>query len=225
MARREGYLKSVKGGDELFNFLEGNKRYFVVQVSEGETDRPIEVRYECDGKYLLTRTITFNGTYSKDDVVPYFLYEPVKVLDPANLPGRPWRPRWGEWVWARISKKDTWFLARFSSNLSIPGVSKRYKVMLQQGGKMEVREITPFRGELPPGLPGAEERVVEKGDWVWWRGFEGEHRSEKWELGRFVSDYFDSKGKRWFHVRDQFGNNRSACEIEPFRGKLPSGLE
>lgn len=222
---REGYLKDVEGGDELFNFFEGNKRYFVVQVLEGETDRPVEVRYECDGKYLLTKTITFNGTYSKDDVVPYFLYKPVRVLDPANLPERPWRPRWGEWVWARISKKDAWFLARFSSNLSIPGVSKRYKVTLQQGGKMEVREIFPFEGKLPPGLSSPRISAVEEGDWIWWKKLAGEKRYNKWELGRFVATCPDCKGGEWYHVQDQFGNDRSAHEIELFKGKLPTGLK
>ena len=132
------YLEDVEPGDILYNFLEGNKPYKVVEVRK---DRVL-VESE-DGRYALVEK---NGCA---EVVPHFLYAPVEVLDPRNLPERPWKPRKGEWVWARGKEWRTWALRRFKG-MDKEGVYVCTNVY--DSGTELFYEVAPFKGELPPGL-------------------------------------------------------------------------
>ena len=139
------YLEDVEPGDILYNFLEGNKEYTVNEVrGEEGLDYPIIVA----GDTRVVR-ITLWGTEILREKVPYFLYAPVDVLDPRNLPPRPWRPRKGEWVWARGKEWRTWALRRFKG-MDKEGVYVCTNVY--DSGTELFYEVAPFKGELPPGL-------------------------------------------------------------------------
>jgi len=74
---------------------------------------------------------------------------PVDVLDPKNLPPRPWKPRKREWVWARGKEWRTWALRRFK-RMDKEGVYVCTNIY--DSGTELFYEIAPFKGELPPGL-------------------------------------------------------------------------
>jgi len=140
--KEKPYLADVQPGDKLYNFLERNKEYTVNEVKGEEgLDYPIIIA----GDDRVVR-ITLWGTEILREKVPYFLYAPVEVLDPKNLPPRPWKPRKGEWVWCRATG-GTWILARFWQ-VGNDGVWCNY----QDGGKSLFDEVISFKGELPPGL-------------------------------------------------------------------------
>ena len=146
----KSYLESVREGDILYCFPEGNKKYIVKQVKKtclNENPVLVESVYP-PGK---SRWITLNGTRDSDEPVPYYLFQPVSVLDPDNLPERPWMPEEGEWVWASQVDGDKirWFLARFAKR----DTQKQNFLVVDQGGVIrETSKIAPFEGKLPPGL-------------------------------------------------------------------------
>ena len=139
------YLADAQVGDKLYSFLEGNREYSVI-LREGNriTVRPIGALTGADDVELF-----LDGTAFSSFIIPHFLYAPVNVLDPKNLPPRPWKPKKGEWVWCRHDGWKAWDLRQF---------------MYEEDGWCFVKscdgkptkalyfEIAPFKGELPPGL-------------------------------------------------------------------------
>ena len=142
---KKPYLADVQVGDKLYNFLEGNREYKVIRVDRSkQPPLQLEATEGC-GKVV----IGLHGSEVLHEVVPYYLYQPVDVLDPKNLPPRPWRPKKGEWVWCRCPGDIAWNLRRF-----ICKEGNRY--LLEKacgvGAISYYDEIAPFKGELPPGL-------------------------------------------------------------------------
>lgn len=146
------YLADVQVGDKLYNFLEGNREYEVIEVNRdnsafyGIRIRPIDCNDDLWDLYL-----TFNGAFDGRWRVPSLLYAPVDVLDPKNLPPRPWRPKKDEWVWARRPKTG-WVLAKFVSRNPHNEDYSYWCILQEKPGKLAFSEIAPFKGELPPGL-------------------------------------------------------------------------
>jgi len=147
------YLADVQVGDRLYNFLEDNREYVVVSISKERnqiiarlSDLPQGARDEC-----YDAVINIHGTTELDYTVPHFLYAPVDVLDPKNLPPRPWKPRKGEWVWAKRPKTG-WVLAKFVSRNPHNEDYPYWCVLQEKPGKLAFSELAPFKGELPPGL-------------------------------------------------------------------------
>jgi len=145
------YLVDVQVGDKLYNFLESNKRYTVRNINHEDSNNslyPIQVV----GEDKFTINISKNGTKYLSEKVPYFLYAPVDVLDPKNLPPRPWKPRKGEWVWAWNNiHKNGRILVRFVREDGQLYVSEDW----QDRDIRMIRHwenIAPFKGELPPRL-------------------------------------------------------------------------
>ena len=149
----EAYLADVQVGDKLYSFLENNREYEVIEVNRdnsafyGIRIRPIDCNDDQD-LYL-----TFDGVVDGRWKVPSLLYAPVDVLDPKNLPPRPWKPKKDEWVWARLSgtfnEYASWELVKFYQETP----SGKYLCYKQfRDVRTPYHEIAPFNGELPPGL-------------------------------------------------------------------------
>ena len=86
---QEPYLHDVQVGDKLYNFLEDNEEYVVVHISEEYEEITIRLSDLPQGvKDPRGFEITINpdGTMERGFTVPHFLYAPVDVLDPKNLP-------------------------------------------------------------------------------------------------------------------------------------------
>ena len=147
MKDQKPYLADVQVGNKLYNFLEWNREYKVTMILDA-TDFPIKLEATDSQERV---SITIRGTYNRHYPVPHFLYQPVSVLDPNNLPPRPWKLKKGEWVWVKPYKE--WKLCIYYQDLSSGG-SNFHQVRLQDGTYMIVDEIVPFKGELPPGLGG-----------------------------------------------------------------------
>ena len=134
------YLADVQVGDKLYNFLKHNKEYTVTEVKENKIK--LEAEDDCLWYYHL-----YEG-----GSIPFYLYAPVEVLDPKNLPPRPWKPKKGEWVWAWNNiHKNGRTLVRFVRKDGQLYVSEDW----QDRDIRMVRHwenIAPFKGELPPGL-------------------------------------------------------------------------
>lgn len=142
------YLADVQVGDKLYSFLQGNEEYEVVKIryrTNNPDDYPIKAKRTKDN---YCESISFWGTIHPFQVVPHFLYAPVDVLDPKNLPPRPWKPKKGEWVWCRCPGDKAWNLRKFLGK-----EGNRYLLERTSGvGTISYDEIAPFKGELPPGL-------------------------------------------------------------------------
>ena len=146
---QEPYLHDVQVGDKLYNFLEDNEEYVVVHISEEYEEITIRLSDLPQGvKDPKGFEITINpdGTMERGFTVPHFLYAPVDVLDPKNLPPRPWKPDEDEWIWGRF-KGGTWILARFYRS-----DKNGFWCHHQDKSKCFLDEIAPFKGELPPRL-------------------------------------------------------------------------
>jgi len=144
------YLADVQVGDKLYFFLQGNEEYEVVKIryrTNNPDDYPIKAKRTKDN---YCESISFWGTIHPFQVVPHFLYASVDVLDPKNLPPRPWRPKKREWVWAR--RMVSWELAQYRGKKS-----SCFLCDPQFGDLDEFQEIAPFKGELPPGLEEEDE--------------------------------------------------------------------
>ena len=151
MSKKKPYLADVQVGDRLYNFLEGNKEYKVVDIYEpyGETCIELQSVQDKDDRLL----ITYNGTTGVHIQVPFLLYQPVKVLDPENLPSRLWRPKKGEHIWVKNVHDRYWNLRPFIRMTKVG----RYECRTASGNSQTTwDEAAPFRGELPPGLEGEE---------------------------------------------------------------------
>lgn len=143
------YLHDVQVGDKLYNFCEHNEEYIVEQVvHDGEL---IFIKSVSDGSSI---SIYNNGHYRKG-CVPIFLYAPVDVLDPENLPPRPWRPRKGEWALAWIVQIG-WFLAKIVDTIH-DDLGTRYRCKTADGVDYFTDKVTPFKDELPPELEEEDE--------------------------------------------------------------------
>ena len=153
MNEKPPYLADVQVGDKLYNFLEGNKEYVVIEVVDEKilTTCPIIVK-PANGRDDVKIKVSYFGTEVITQDIPYYLYAPVDVLDPKNLPPRPWRPKKGEWVWAWNNiHKNGRTLVRFVREDGQLYVSEDW----QDRDIRMVRHwenIAPFKGELPPGL-------------------------------------------------------------------------
>ena len=151
----EPYLYDIKIGDRLYSFLEKNREYIVTDIDENEHAiyriklRPLDVlSNDAPGVY-----ITNNGALHERWNTPVFLYRPVDILDPRNLPEKPWKPEKDEYVWARLSgtfnEYASWELVKFYQETS----SGKYLCYKQfRDVRTPYHEIAPFKGELPPGL-------------------------------------------------------------------------
>ena len=153
------YLADVQVGDKLYSFLQGNEEYEVVKIryrTNNPDDYPIKAKRTKDN---YCESISFWGTIHPFQIVPHFLYAPVDVLDPKNLPPRPWKPKKGEWVWARVSgilnENAPWKLVRFDKETT----DGKYLCYAQFEELMSgtYHEIAPFKGELPPELEEEDE--------------------------------------------------------------------
>ncbi len=153
---QEPYLHDVQVGDKLYNFLEDNEEYIVVHISEEHEEITIRLSDLPQGvKDPKGFEITINpdGTMERGFTVPHFLYAPVDVLDPKNLPPRPWKPKKDEYVWARFSgtlnEYAPWELVRFCQETP----SGKYLCYKQfKDVRTPYHEVAPFKGDLPPGL-------------------------------------------------------------------------
>ena len=140
--KNKPYLHDVQIGDKLYNFLERNKPYTVNEIRE-EQDLEYPTIVAGDDRVV---HLTPWGTETLKEKIPYFLYAPVDVLDPKNLPPRPWKPDEDEWIWGRF-KGGTWILAKFYRS-----DKNGFWCYHQDKSKCFFDEIAPFKGELPPGL-------------------------------------------------------------------------
>jgi len=147
----KSYLADVQVGDKLYNFLEGNKEYTVRTVDRGNLSDDFYPIWVVSDDAKQAVEITRNGTIHHSDKVPYFLYAPVDVLDPKNLPPRPWKPKRNEWVWGRV-RGGYWVLVRYWQK-----DGERFWCHYQDKGKCVFDEVAPFKGELPPGLEEEDE--------------------------------------------------------------------
>ena len=147
MNEKPPYLADVQVGDKLYNFLESNKKYRVKNINLEDSNNSLyPIQVVAEDKFTIN--ISRHGTKYFSEKVPYFLYAPVDVLDPKNLPPRPWKPKKGEWVWCRCSADKAWNLRRF-----IDKEGDEYLLEKADGtGAIFYMEIAPFKGELPPGL-------------------------------------------------------------------------
>ena len=145
------YLADVQVGDKLYNFLENNREYVVVHMSEEYKEilvRPSNLPQEIKDPSFLVFSITVDGAIESDWNIPHFLYAPVDVLDPKSLPPRPWKPKKGDWVWCRCPGDKAWNLRKFLGK-----EGNRYLLEKASGvGTISYDEIAPFKGELPPRL-------------------------------------------------------------------------
>ena len=161
--QKKPYLADVQVGDKLYNFLE-NREYIVTDVLEDdETQFPIGVKpiHETAPNPIKT-WISLKGTPLPREVVPYYLYQPVEILDPNNLPPRPWKPKKGEWVWAKITDinydrgQTSWILVRFMEKYEDSQRNTRIVIKDQFGERQSFHydaiKLVPFKGNLPPGL-------------------------------------------------------------------------
>lgn len=82
---KEPYLKDAQVGDVLYNFIKKNREYRVIRVTKDKIK--VKSKDGCSEGVWITK----KGSYYPAEF-PCFLYAPVKVLDPGNLPPRP-KPR------------------------------------------------------------------------------------------------------------------------------------
>jgi len=99
------YYKDVQFGDIVYHFLEGNKPYRVIEV-----DR----KNKCITLEAIKGEDKQRECYFWDESqLPVYLFKPVEVLDPKNLPEREtWVPEPGEYVLARQTYCE-WVLVKF----------------------------------------------------------------------------------------------------------------